>query len=459
MKSCNTERKRRSGPLVMRIVYIVALILSVALMPAAAKAVSVTGDSNTYLQSRETEDKTKLVNAYEYLNFTAQDMGNITFQFGGWVRYDLGAKDPSETSSKVIGPRSEADIQYGYLSYRSPENNAVVNLGRLLIMDGVGAGTRVNGLYGRTDLANGFGISAFGGTPVETETDTPGNNVIYGARLSHQVPGLYRIGLSAVKEVKDSNAFRKEEEIDVWLHPMDKVELMGNSRFNSMPDKITDVSGVLSDWENHTYNLVLGPFDKVRFTTEASLVNYESYFTGATTPVFSFQPGVIDPSERVRIVGETVAYDLTKTLSASIDYKSYSYRIAGSASAIGGSLRYREAKSGGAGVSIRRTDGDSDRLRYMEYRAYGYRKLDKIDLTADVLDVRYSEAINGVRDAYTLSVAAAYELSERLKVSADAEYSKNPDFDKDIRTMAKLTYSFDVGTGGYGEGGTKEGKP
>ena len=153
----------------------------------------------------------------------------------------------------------------------------MANLGRVMVFEGVAA-DRVDGAYARTDLQANFGISAFGGVPVEVETDQPGNNVIYGARLSHQVPGLYRIGISALKEEKNSEDFRKVEGVDLWLRPVNKVELLGRSNYNA----------ITKEWMENTYVLVLGPFANLRFNTTASSINYKDYFTGATSARSSF---------------------------------------------------------------------------------------------------------------------------------------------------------------------------
>jgi hypothetical protein len=400
---------------------------------AASPPVGITGDSNMYLQSRESADKTKILGAYEYLNFSVQDAGNISFHMGGWLQHDLRGEE--------FDKRSDSDLQYAYLSYKSKSNNAVVNLGRVMVFEGVAA-ERVDGVYVRTDLAGNFGVSAFGGQPVDVGLDLPGNNTIYGARLTHQVPGLYRIGLSFLKEEKNSEDFRKEEGVDLWLKPVNKVELTGNSKYNA----------VTSDWASHSYFLVLGPFSKVRLSTEASLINYKDYFTGASTSAFIFQPSVIDPNEKARILGEEVAYDLTDKVNFSVNYKAYAYEMAGHANYYGGNLKYRAAPSGGAGLSIHKMDGNTDRLRYSEYRVYGYNKIGKTNITLDFIDVAYAAAINDVKDAYSISLAALYDMTEKLKLGADVEYSKNPDFDKDIRTFFKLIYHFDITSGKRKEG-------
>ena len=427
----NRSLKIRSGPLVMRIVSSVSAIFSlVLLMPFSSPAASITGDSNTYLQSRETADGQKILGAYEYLDFAIQNLGNesISFHTGGWLRYDLKGEE--------FDKKTTDDLQYSYLSFKSKTDNAIVNLGRVMVFEGVAA-ERVDGLYARTDLKGNFGISAFGGVPVETEINEPGNNLIYGAHLTHQMPGLYRIGLSYLKEEKNSADFRKEEGLDIWVHPINKVDIVGRSNYNA----------ITKGWMDNTYNLVLGPFANLRFTTEASWINYKDYFTGATSPVFSLQSGILDPNEKVRILGEDVAYALTDKVNIGVAYKTYDYEVSGSAKSYGGSIRYAVASQGGAGLSLRRMDGDSDRLKYTEYRVYGYKKIDKIDLAVDLLDVDYDNPINGVSNAYSASIAGQYDLTERWKLGADVEYQKNPDFNKDVRLFLKAIYHFDIGSG------------
>jgi hypothetical protein len=432
IRAKNNHTKTGSPPVWMRLIVTCLAFAFLSGLPITASAVDVTGTSRTYLTSRERADATKLLPGYEYLNFAIQDLGNetISAHFGGWSGYDFKEKT------------GDYDLQYGYLSYRSKAANTLVNIGRVMVFEGVAA-ERVNGAYARTDLLGNFGISAFGGSPVETGNPVDGtaaatgnNNSIYGARVTHKMPGLYTLGVSYLKEERNGADYRKEEGIDLWLHPVDKVDLTGRSNYNA----------VTKEWAENTYNLVLGPFDKLRLTTEASWINYKDSFFGTTLSAFTFQPGILDPNEKVQILGENALYSLTDKVSISADYKGYSYEVAGNAKYYGGALKYSEA-SQGAGLSFHKMDGDTERLKYNEYRVYGFKKIDKVDVIADVLDVKYSEPVNGVSSAYSLSLALEYELMEHLQVGADVEYAKNPDFDRDIRTFVKAIYRFDVGTG------------
>jgi hypothetical protein len=71
-------------------------------------------------------------------------------------------------------------------------------------------------------------------------------------------------------------------------------------------------------------------------------------------------------------------------------------------------------------------------------------------------DISYDKAINTLKDSYSITAAAGYEVNRKLKVGADIEYSRNPDFDNEVRGVVKATYTFD--TKFAAEGGTKSEK-
>jgi hypothetical protein len=300
----------------------------------------------------------------------------------------------------------------------------------VLVFEGVAA-ERVDGIFARTDLSGGFGVSAFGGSPVETNIDAPGNNVIYGGRLT-QSGAVYRIGLSALKEEKDSADYREEAGFDVWVHPLSKVDITGRSSYNSITD----------GWMEHAYVLSLGPFEKLRLNTEASRINYDDYFFRATLSAFTLGGGALTPHEEVLILGQDASYQVTEKLFIVADYRNFGYDIAGDADYYGGKIRYAYTASSGSGFSYHRMEGDSDRLRYDEYRVYGYTRIDKMNIAVDVINIAFDRSVNDVKNAYSVSVAGLYDIKESWKVGVDAEYSKNPDFDKDVRGFIKVLYHF-----------------
>ena len=58
------------------------------LISSNASALDITGQSRTYLMSRETVDSTNLMPLTEYLNFKVDNSAkdSVSFNFGGWYR-------------------------------------------------------------------------------------------------------------------------------------------------------------------------------------------------------------------------------------------------------------------------------------------------------------------------------------------------------------------------------------
>jgi hypothetical protein len=306
-----------------------------------------------------------------------------------------------------------------------------MNLGRVLVNEGV-ASELVDGAYVRTNLLGGFGVAAFGGSPVEAAFDDRSGDSVYGGRISHGVENVYGIGLSYLKEKNNNTDFRKEEGVDLWFRPVNKVELLGDSFYNALT----------SDWMKHSYYLTLGPFDTISFRTAYTEISYKDYFTSATTSAFKLDPAIIDPNEKLTTAGEEVSFSDGHT-TVSADYKRYRYMIAGDANYYGGKLSYSSSLKGGLGASWHRMYGETDKLRYNEYRAYAFTTFGLFNVTADYLVVRYDEEINGVRNAYAAVLAGGYALTPNARIGVDVDYEKNPDFNKDVRGLVKFVYNFD----------------
>src|SRR5208283_694522 len=137
----------------MRILSVAFALILVVLYPAVSPAVTLAGESNTYLQFREPTDHTRLAPFYEYLNFRMDDFADnsVAFHFGGWGKVDL--------YDKSYGQKNNEDLQYAYVSFTSTKNNTVFNIVRIYVTEGVSA-EKVDGIYYRTDLRGGFSVSS-----------------------------------------------------------------------------------------------------------------------------------------------------------------------------------------------------------------------------------------------------------------------------------------------------------
>lgn len=410
----------------MRNAALLLLALLVLMNPLSASGLTLTGESKTYLQYRETFDSSKLAPIYEYLDFTVRDTGieNVSFHFGGWMGY-------RNKADEGFAKKYDNDLQYAYMSIRRATGNTVANLGRIYVMEGV-AMEQVDGVYAATDLKGGFRAAAFGGVPVETDFDDRAGDTIYGGRISHSIPSVYMIGVSYLKEDRGSTDMREETGIDLWLQPAKYVQVLGRSSF--------DLNN--SGWMEHTYRAAFGPFSNFRITPQSSWIDYKSFFAASTSGAFALQNGVIDPDEKALILGGDVDYIINRDLFVRADYRHFNYDIAGDANYYGTGLNYSRPQWGGAGVFFHRMDGETDRLRYSEFRVYATKKLGKVDITADFFDVLYDNEVNGIKNAYAAVAALGYDITKSLRVAADIEYARNPYYSKEVRAFMKLIYRF-----------------
>lgn len=400
-----------------------------------ASALDVTGQSRTYLLSRETVDSKKLMPLTEYLDFRVANSArdSVSFNFGGWYRYDLG-------NESATG-RDNDDLQYAYLSITKRTGNAALDLGRVLVHEGI-ASEQIDGIHARTDLKGGFTVAAYGGSPVETSSDTRRGDSIAGGRISQGVPGYFSIGVSHLDEKNNTNSFRREEGVDIWLRPITKLEAQGMSSYNAMG----------RGWMQHSYYMTIGPFSGLRLNGEFTKINYKQFFSALTVSAFTFPN--IDPDETITTTGGSIEYAITSKLTAIADYKNFHYRIAGLADYYGGKIGFA-GESSGMGISGHRMDSATDALQYDELGIYVSQKIARADISLQLLHLAYKQEINGVKNTDSASVAAGYALTPKVRLVADVTSSRDPDFKRDVRAMATLVYSFDA----HYESGAKNTSP
>jgi hypothetical protein len=178
---------------------------------------------------------------------------------------------------------------------------------------------------------------------------------------------------------------------------------------------------------------------------QVSWIDYRNFFQSATTSAFKFDPVIINPDEKLLSYGGLIEYN-SGPLIISTDYKRFDYHIHDSANYYGGGLTYIKLKSPSSkkiasiGGSIYRMDGKTDALIYTEYRFFASLNIDQVELAADFLDVKYDIERNGIKNTYSISGYIGYIFSKSLSVSGDIEYGKNPEFDREIKTLFKLVY-------------------
>jgi hypothetical protein len=397
-------------------------------IPITADAASLTGESHTILRMQEANESRDVYPLYEYLNISAETQwrqGFLSANFGGWGRADL--------RDRKVGDPNDKAMQSGYVGYSGSKDNLSIQAGRQFIAEGI-ATERLDGLYLRNDLKAGFTAAAFIGSPVITQPDVRGGDLLYGGRIAHSMPRYYTLGLSALRTDDSGSRIREEAGIDLWVHPFRKLDITGRSSYNS----------ITSGWMEHAYSLKLVPLEDLRISGGWSAVNYRDYFQNVTTNVFRLTTGLFDPQEKVSTFAGGIDYTAWDKLNLSVDYKNYQYEIAGQANYYGGKASLLLPASFITGVSIHRMDGENARLRFDEYRLFVSKKLGRANLTVDLFTVDYDSAVTGVKNTYSVAAAVDFRISRQWKVAADIEYGKAVDFNDRLSGLLQLTYYFDV---------------
>jgi hypothetical protein len=423
-----------------------ACITLLAVSPSMASDYSFSGESNTIFRMRTTiEDKT-ISPAYEYLRLNMDnklsDGSAVSFYLGAWGRADLGS-NPNDNSTN-------GDLQYAYVTYRAAKNNTAVTAGRQFISEGVAA-ERFDGISLRNDFQYGIGASAFVGRSVTTEQNSApkyqGGTLIYGTRLSQTDKKYYSVGLSALKgESLDTSNYREEEGLDLWIRPHQQIDINGRSTYNS----------ITNGWMENSYAVSYTPMSSLNLGVDFSHINFKDYLFNVTTPALSSSNPVWSSNNTQTAYGINASYTAIKNLTVAADCKFYRYDNSGDASYFGGKASYKLPDNLLVGGGLHRMNGEVDKLRYTEFRAFVSKKISQADLTFDAINVNYDKSINGVSNSYVMTGAAGYEINQKLKIRGDLQYSKTPDFDNEVRALVMATYTFD--SKNPAEGGTKSEK-
>lgn len=433
MENHKTRRTPRTRCLGLGIWLGVIFTICVTASAVAQDVTLFSGDSTTIVRTTQSTDKNTLAPAYEYVHFSAPSLDKndrFSFDIGGWGRTDLAYRTTNDYHN--------GDLQYGYFSYRAPKNNFMVNLGRQFITEGV-ASEKVDGLYLRSDLIAGLGAAAYVGSPVVSEPNSRGGDLIYGGRVTNSNSKYYTVGLSVLKVNRSNVQYREEEGVDVWVHPLAQVDLTGRSSYNS----------ITGGWMEHDYKLSYNPWNKLGLTASYSDIKYKHYFYNMTTNAFSLfsssnPTGMLDPNEKVQTIGGSAVYAPVKTITLAADYThNHYYDTPGDANFYGGKATFLPPGGFVTGVAIHRMEGPTDKLRYVVYRVFASKKIQRFDLTADFVDTHYDNSISGVTNSVTLIGAASYAITPGLKFCADIDYSKNPYYSDLVSGMFKLVYVFD----------------
>lgn len=389
-------------------------------------AAEINVKSNTRFQFREDARDNNFANLYQYVDLDVHNMfdGRLSVYSSGWFSYDFDRVDN--------GDRENDELLYMYLTYSPFEDRRLLfSLGRHLIFGGV-ASEQIDGVSARWEILPVVGISAYGGVPVETDFDNRKSDYVAGGRAFFRVPQKAEIGFSYLKEGNDGSSYREELGVDVWVLPIKWLEVQGHSFWNAKTE----------GWMEHAYNMRVFPIERLTLSALVSHTNYHDAFSATTLSAFS--PDIVGDNEQLTKFGPSAEYRFTDWLSGVANYTRYEYDKEGSADFYGVTLRAHLSDNGlAAGASLHRMDGDTERLRYVKARAYATKTfLEAFEISLDTIILHYDESFSGRNTAYSSTGAFTYKFSDSLLASASIYYSRDPDFDHDIRAFLKFVYTF-----------------
>jgi len=403
-----------------------------AVNPPPVAATDISLESRTYVPARGTDGGNTHALLYEYLSLDAEDIvqPGLYLRVGGWGRTDL--------ADETFGRTSNSELQYAFLGWRAPVLNAEARVGRLSLTTGVARHEVFDGLLLGSDLPAGFDVTVYGGVPVEIADGGRSKDLLYGGRVSQGIAGLYRLGVSYLKQKNSGDDMREEAGSDLFLAPLPLVEVTGTSLYNVADKK----------WARHDYRLVLGPFAKlVRVTGTWASTDYTAYFVEPMN--HAMLP--VEDTKLNRVGGELeLLLGLGYTVSA--EYVSFSASEGGSDGRIyGGRLEW--AGSGtSAGAGYRQVHGEALEDRYQEISAQATTALGPVTVALGAKHLAYELEINGEKNSTTGRLGLSYAASKSLELSASAEYGKTPEFDREVKGLLAVLWRYDASTK---KGGTK----
>jgi len=410
----------------IRITFLLIVLLQPLLHPRPSFA-ETDFTSKTYIKFFTDPRDDKYAPLYEYVEMESSDRKNGLWNvyLSGWWGHDFSTLQERD--------RSRDALTNAYIKISPyPDQRFLLDVGRHFVFEGVAA-QRIDGVSTHWDLTPWNGFSLFGGSPVETEFDTRGGDTIYGGRIYQRLQHKAELGLSFFKETNNDARFQEKTGLDLWLMPINKMEIKGHSFYNNIAE----------GWGEHAYTLRVFPQRSLILTGLFSRTNYENTFTPSTLSVF--QPDFLGAGETLTKRGGMIEYRFNDALTGVLDYNNYAYRIMGDAAYYGAKLASTTSFGLFSGISFHRMEGAIEKLRYSEVRMYAGEDVEHWKFSIDAIDHHYDQPFNGISNAYSVNGTVRYAISDALASSFSVDYGKTPDFVYNTTVLLGIVYSYKQG--------------
>ena len=453
----------------------VALLAALVAATASAQDVNVYSTTIAQMWKQDTPgfDKNAYLPATEFLGIDATKLGTdaLSLHLYGWGYADL--QDPS-----TIGGKNAGNLTYGYLQYDFDQANAQVKAGRFTVNQGIG-NEQVDGVSARTDLKNGFAVSAFAGTPVifKNQSDNVQNtiayqrDVIFGARLSWRYAKLGEIGVSYLQDgttaAKDLNPpetpdyTRKQLGVDLNLTPWSFLAVSGRTVFDLASRAPALPGAENSSVAEHDYSATAKVVPALSLTGTFVQRNFNAYFAGTT------MPSLFNMNEKgmLRANGLAMTWAPVDNLQIIPDVKRTDRELYGDTTRVGAEVRYNfSAQHLLVGFGYHQINAfdvvavdaltPSFSISHNEARAWAIFEKGAFSASLDGIRFHYSDGalnpnLNGKSVESQIVGSLGYQAWTSLKVSGDLSVADTPLYQKQVMGLLRIEYRF----GFSGKGG------
>jgi hypothetical protein len=414
-------------------------VMALTLLATSVVAASFTAESKTTIRSFErttgVATTTQVLPIYESVILDVEHLGSdyLSLHMFGWGRID--ALDSGYYDEQVKG-----ELIYGYLEYADGFQRRSLRVGRQHIFEGV-ANESIDGLRLTSDLGNQLSMSVFGGLPVGLEeTEGRSGDSIWGGRFSHHFGAFSDIGVSYRTMANDGTTASSLLGYDsTFFLPMN-ISLYGTSVRNLETD----------GWSEHAYGLRVD-MESVSIDANYELFDYADYFDVGPTTVGPFL-FLASTDEQLTTIGADLSWSRSENWTFSAGAKGYSYEIKDSSRYLSASAIWSGENAAQVGGEIGLMQGNAADNEYVMMRMFCY--LDELAdkvlvdfISGDVLYTLYDQNIYGKDYAYFLSLGSGKTfLNDNLEVALSADYSADPYYDSQFRSMLTTTYRFGGGS-------------
>jgi hypothetical protein len=429
-----------SGKRLLPAIVAISLLLPL-LLAGTSRAADYSVSSNTYLRYYERElaggNKNTYAPLYEYLSADATNLGGtpIAFHFYGWGRVDLS--DPSGSG------KESGDLGSAYLEYLHPKGNAQMKLGRFFLSEGAAMETLDGGFF-KVMTPVGFGISGYGGAPVEHSIldNTSVGSSLYGGRVFYTRPGVTEIGVSYLKERGSFEG--KDRELyggDLWLRVIQAVEFTAQATYNQ------STQGMASQ----RYALRVVPGSRVDVSVGYESYSYKDLFQTTLHPVFITPSPAVDNTDKVQTIFGVLDWEVASGLTLELAAKNIRHDKTDPGNANRGEAGIRYAfneKKNVFGLSAAAVTADKEENEYQEFRGFVTLSPAKFRLALDAMTQQYKKAIDGKKNMTQVVASAGYKVSPSFAISGDLTYTQSPNFQQDYAGLLRATLELGTATGG-----------